>query len=244
MSTRTCNLTDMEYPAETATTAAVAARVKQLRKNARLSGAALAERMAELGFRWNQSTVAKLEAGRRRAITVDELKALAVVLDIPLVWLMADPKSETPVPIARGIEVDPWTALLWMIGEDRLPNIPWRLDGEWSEAVTALRIVRQVANDLANYHLNAMISMEDDVRDTQHQHILIGLRSHLDQLLAKQYPLPPLPDDVRRRARELRVSLPPEDRTADDAEEHGHLVQFTVVPRRDHPLRQQPTQEA
>lgn len=84
------------------------------------SGPALATAMNGQGIPWNRTTVAKLETGRRESITVQELLALARVLEVPPVWLLVDAKAGTPVPIAEGVEVDPWAALLWLTGTQPL----------------------------------------------------------------------------------------------------------------------------
>lgn len=76
--------------------------------------------MNEQGIPWNRTTVAKLETGRRESISVRELLALAVVLDVPPVWLLADPKQDGLVAIAEGLEVEPWSALLWLTGTQPL----------------------------------------------------------------------------------------------------------------------------
>lgn len=54
-------------------------RMCELRKERRLSGAAVARRMTELGIPWDRNTVAKLETGRR-SLSIDELLALATAL--------------------------------------------------------------------------------------------------------------------------------------------------------------------
>lgn len=64
-------------------TAVIATRVRALRRVLGLSGAQLAERLSRHGIHWNRSTAAKLETGRREAISVQELLALADVLGVP-----------------------------------------------------------------------------------------------------------------------------------------------------------------
>jgi transcriptional regulator with XRE-family HTH domain len=143
----------MEYQAETATTTAVVMRVKHLRKAARLSGAELASGMARLGFRWNQSTVAKLEAGRRRSVSVDELLALAEVLNVPITALLVDERAERTRPTG-GREYMPADVLLWLTADRALPGtpdydrmlIPQNIvqdSGPWAVAARPARYARQ-----------------------------------------------------------------------------------------------------
>jgi len=57
-----------------------AANLKAVREARGMSQTALAERMSGLGHRWHQSTVTKIEAGRR-AVRIGEARDLATILD-------------------------------------------------------------------------------------------------------------------------------------------------------------------
>jgi transcriptional regulator with XRE-family HTH domain len=59
------------------------ARLRELRRGARMSQAFLAERMTERGFHWHQTTVHRIESGRQEA-TFKEVAALAEIFAIPL----------------------------------------------------------------------------------------------------------------------------------------------------------------
>jgi len=74
----------------------IAERVAAIRRYLGLTQDALAEEMRALGIDWQRVVVAKLESGRRSFITVDELLALCVVLEISPVDLLvpADAKEE------------------------------------------------------------------------------------------------------------------------------------------------------
>src|SRR5947209_12072172 len=64
-------------------------RIKTVRQARGLSGAAIGQRMAALGFAWDRNTIAKIEGGHRATLNVDELLGLARVLDVsPLVLLL------------------------------------------------------------------------------------------------------------------------------------------------------------
>lgn len=57
-----------------------AANLKSAREDRGVSQVALAQHMADRGHRWHQSTVFKVEAGRR-AVRIGEAKDLAAILD-------------------------------------------------------------------------------------------------------------------------------------------------------------------
>ncbi|MGH3783029.1 MAG: helix-turn-helix domain-containing protein [Pseudonocardiaceae bacterium] len=197
-------------------TAGIARRVRALRTEARLSGPGLATAMNGQGIPWNRTTVAKLETGRRESISVAELLALAVVLGVPPAWLLVDPKAGTPVPVAEGIEVDPWTALLWLTGSQPLEEPA----GEaWASAQGALRPLVALAKLLESYRLIQRVCAGDVVvssdpaesrRDWEdaEARTLQSIANQLGQFRALDLPAPQVPADVRKRAAELNIELP------------------------------------
>lgn len=203
-------------------TAVIAERVKTLRGQARLSGPALAGAMNERGIPWNRTTVAKLETGRRETVTVQELLALAAVLAVPPVWLLADPKAGTPVPIAEGVEVDPWTALMWMTGSQPLDGSG---EGAWASAHKALHQLNILASLVEQYRLfRRMIEMGvitdvGEVAETRsvvrngEMEVLREIGDHLGQFRALQLSIPPMPEDIRKHAAQLGIELPGQDVT-------------------------------
>jgi transcriptional regulator with XRE-family HTH domain len=68
-------------------------RLRRLREEAGITQAQLAERMTCQGFSMHQTTIAKIEANQR-PVTVNEAVMLAVILDIPMPWLLADPELD------------------------------------------------------------------------------------------------------------------------------------------------------
>jgi transcriptional regulator with XRE-family HTH domain len=101
----------------------VRARVKELRGRNGWSGAELGERLSALGVPWNRSVVANFESGRRPAVSVQELLALALVLDVApinlLVPLYSEPYRVTPEGTDPQNSVDVWS---WLRGEQPLPG--------------------------------------------------------------------------------------------------------------------------
>lgn len=102
---------------------AVRARVKELRGRKGWSGADLGEQLSKLGVPWNRSVVANFESGRRPAVSVQELLALALVLDVApvnlLVPLHSEPYQVTPKGTDPQNALDVWS---WMRGERPLPG--------------------------------------------------------------------------------------------------------------------------
>ena len=205
----------MEYPSETVVTAGVTARVKQLRTSVRLSGAALADGMAKLGFRWNQSTVAKLESGRRRSISVDELLALAQVLGIPPVLLLADPRHDGPIPIFEGL--DAWEMLMWLIGSG-IGSDPRSSDA--TSLIWCGRVVAEAAGAIGSTPLDAYRpgtqvrgdALSSDGRwlgtlDDLHRRHLETIAAALERIEELGAPAPQLPPHVLKRAADLGVEL-------------------------------------
>jgi transcriptional regulator with XRE-family HTH domain len=211
-------------PTAEAITAVIAERVRSIRDSAGMSQSALAGKVAELGIPWKRSTVVNLETrapdsrGRgagRDVVTVQELLALAVALDVPPVWLLADPKSEEPVAVAVGgereIKLVPWSALLWMIGREPLAEVP---GARYAEARAALVELQRVAQTLSSIRAVEEVRagghglLEGGDRRAEDERLLQALQRPLELLAKWGYPAPPLPADVLHRAQELNIDLP------------------------------------
>ncbi|MER7459211.1 helix-turn-helix domain-containing protein [Micromonospora sp. NPDC126480] len=70
-------------------------RVKQLRKARGWSAQRLADEMAKVGVPWERMIVTKLENGRRAGVSVEEMLALAYVLDVAPVHLLIPPVASS-----------------------------------------------------------------------------------------------------------------------------------------------------
>lgn len=216
-------------------TAVIADRVRSLRERTGMSQAELAERMTALGTPWKRATVVNLEkrgtlstkrgpAAGRDSITAQELLTLAVVFDVPPVWLLADPESAAPVPIAEGVELNPWTALLWMTGQQPLTDRP---DSAWNLAAMPLSVAYEAATLIERFHElcrhrdrvtlftpdESTADADQRRRDTDKsdEPLLRRLAKCLESLRDWKLPLPPVPKDVVTRAAELGVELPGQD---------------------------------
>lgn len=97
----------------------VARRVKELRGKRRLTGAQLAERMTEAGIRCDRSIVANLEGGRRHTVSVAELLALALVLNVAPVHLLVDPDDgEAGYQVTPAVTAGRASVRAWIRGND------------------------------------------------------------------------------------------------------------------------------
>ena len=159
----------------------------------------------------------KLETGKRGSVSAGELFALALVFDVPLPWLLVDPEAGTAVPIAKGVEVDPWTALWWLVGKRPLTDPP---GPTWDTAAAPIRQACQVASLVERFgqvrtHRENVAALLPDGRDAdralederQERRILEDLTRPLRALVRLGFSPPPLPDELVKRAVELDVEL-------------------------------------
>jgi transcriptional regulator with XRE-family HTH domain len=93
-------VTQTDWPARIAAT--VASQVRLYRRERKLSGQKLVDKMAELGLKFPRSVLANLETGRRETITVAEL-----------------------IILARALEVAPLELLIPAGGAEMLPGVLW-----------------------------------------------------------------------------------------------------------------------
>jgi transcriptional regulator with XRE-family HTH domain len=104
-----------------------AVRLKQVREWHRLSQAALSRKLEEAGHTIHPSRVKKLETGRARP-TVEDLLALALVLDVSPLFLVVPPLGGQPEPPLGGRlrvgkeSLQAPDARAWWRGEKPLPG--------------------------------------------------------------------------------------------------------------------------
>src|SRR5690606_33005957 len=103
----------------------IAVNLARLRRQRGLSLRQLAQRLAEVGRPMNVDAVNRIEMHKRQ-VTVPELLALAVVLDVsPMTLLM--PSEREPVQLTPAVRTGWRTGWLWAVGE--LPLTAERVDG-------------------------------------------------------------------------------------------------------------------
>lgn len=116
-------------------TASIARQVKALRTRQGITAEQLAERMRAVGVPFDKTVLANLETGRRRFVTVQELLALAYVLDVAPVHLVVPTQAGVfqVVPAPRELDdgqadvVDRAEVRRWIAGEQPLPETDLQL---------------------------------------------------------------------------------------------------------------------
>jgi transcriptional regulator with XRE-family HTH domain len=103
-------------------TAVLIANIKRLRRKRGLTAQQLSERLIELGVNIGRVGVAKMEGGNRRSISIEELFAMALALNVsPLTLLVPEAEDEhveiTPTTTVTSSEVG-----LWVAGDNPLSN--------------------------------------------------------------------------------------------------------------------------
>lgn len=204
----------------------VAEQVFLLRKRAGLTQEQLAVKCEKAG--WPSLTygvIGSIETGRprekggprTREVSVDELIGLGVALDVPPVLLLTPPSAQQ-VELQPGMSVDPWAALLWLIGRhgNGLPT------GErWeaaSKQVTAALAMVDVAETIKKsrekVYLDSLSSdpaaraRSREEADTADRDRLAYLGYLIHQFRKWKVTPPSVPAHVVERATELGVDLP------------------------------------
>ncbi|MGQ0479711.1 MAG: helix-turn-helix domain-containing protein [Pseudonocardia sp.] len=195
-------------------TRVIAQRVQTLRTAAGLSGSALAKRMSGSGVKWTRTTVAKFETFQRASITVQELLALSLALQVPPVMLLADPRRSDDFPITDERHVSGWEALLWLVGREEI-----RLDSDdlrtsnFTDARKVIRAGLQIIDSTDEIVGANRFIVSDDETGVKEWDLLDGMalrriRFALRTLIEAGAPLPDLDPAVFDRARALGVALP------------------------------------
>lgn len=137
-----------------------AAEIRRLRKEQGLSAQKVADRTSELGQTVSRTTVADIENGRRKYISVVELLLLAAALNTTPVALLY------PGPYAEGVEVEVLPnapviaseAAQWFGGN--LPNPP-----AWADTDTYETNMRDISSAFADRQRQLMKQL-DDIKQT------------------------------------------------------------------------------
>ena len=102
----------------------IAARMKELRKRHGWTAEQLAEKLTAVGIKWDRSIVSNVETGRRASITVEEMMALAMVLDTSPVHMMVPLEDRRAIgdtyAVTKATKTVPSLARRWVRGQMRL----------------------------------------------------------------------------------------------------------------------------
>jgi transcriptional regulator with XRE-family HTH domain len=101
-------MTQTDWPGRIAAT--VASQVRRYRRERKVSGQKLCEKMSELGLDFPRSVLANLETGRRETVTVAELIVLAKALEVAPLELLIPAGGVEMLP---GVTWSPQDAAQW-----------------------------------------------------------------------------------------------------------------------------------
>ena len=145
---------------------------------------------------------------------MQELLALAWALDVPPVLLVADPRRDDPVPVVEGVELDPWSALLWMTGAGTVTGPPGRSSVEM-DLIAEGRVVSEMAYNLRKRVTRVTAGGTDEAmnraNDDLHWRYLETMRIALENIKEMGTTVPRVGPHVLKRAAELGVDLPGQD---------------------------------
>jgi transcriptional regulator with XRE-family HTH domain len=99
----------------------IAERVKKLRVDRGLSAQRLADELNKVGIPWERMVVTKLENGRRASVSVEELWALAYVLDVAPIDLVQI-QQDGFVSITPDLAIPADEARAWARGDEPAPG--------------------------------------------------------------------------------------------------------------------------
>ncbi len=124
----------------------VAANIKRWRVQRGLDQQALADRLGQLGWQVDRTTITRIEHGERK-VTVDDLGMLAAALNVPLTVMLIpvfDGGDVTLTPSGRTNAVNRWWLFEWMIGNEPLPGPIEAFGGEWQTGAEPLWLYERV----------------------------------------------------------------------------------------------------
>lgn len=89
-------MTQTDWPGRIAAT--IASQVRQYRRERKISGQKLVDKMSELGLEFPRSVLANLESGRRATVSVAELIIFAKALEVAPLDLLIPPGGVEMLP--------------------------------------------------------------------------------------------------------------------------------------------------
>lgn len=115
----------------------ISAEVRRLRTERKLSAQKLADRTSELGHTVTRATIAELETGRRKYISLTELILLAAALEVPVVDLVYPGSANTEIEILPNVRVPKVDAVASFSGSRQLDS---KLVAMLDATTTALKL--------------------------------------------------------------------------------------------------------
>jgi len=114
---------EQQRTADASTLSAVAsANIRRFRVGANLNQVELGERVAALGVPMNRSVVANIESGRRTSLSIEELAAFAIVLNVAPVNLLLPADVDASVSVAPAVVDTALNVRSWICGSRALES--------------------------------------------------------------------------------------------------------------------------
>lgn len=98
----------------------LARQMKEVRTRRGWTQQDLADRLQDLGLNVDQSTIARIEKGQIKRVTLDDALAIAAALGVQPVQLMVPMKADNRVALAPNLIVEPSLARRWIRGQRTL----------------------------------------------------------------------------------------------------------------------------
>jgi transcriptional regulator with XRE-family HTH domain len=164
----------------------------------------LATRMTDLGYEVSQPVIGRMESDEGRNISIADLFAVSIALDVAPIELLSASFAPEDVPIVGEVKAPPRATLDWIRGEIPLVDIVNEelfFDSVASDRKKALRQIRGlwVLRGLLNDYEES--SMRDDVEVAENALTVLIDEAQMQKRQLEQNPALWTADRQRRRAR-------------------------------------------
>lgn len=194
-------------------TAGIARQIRRYREGKGWSLQQLADECTQLGHPTLDTALANMESGQQGSIAAHELVAIAAALKIPPVMLLFPGLAYESVEALPGVAAPAQSAAQWFSGEEPLMMFEdtdigrvaaFDLDDyeEWISASEPLRLIRRHQQIVHDWERKRRLFDTTGKSEAETEQILSEFSLAIDDLLERL-------SDVRRRMREVGMTLPP-----------------------------------
>lgn len=199
----------------------IASRVEAVRERRGYSLRELSRRLDEVGHSMDATALMRLERGERR-ITIDDLLAVALALDVPPVALFVPIDTGEAVRVTADMTMDPLQLLLWVSGEGPPEADYMDAYGDLAQAQEAARPFvlwrdmlrhQEEARDAYQGMRAAHVLEDEDVYRREHRRFVEHLRAIAEAgrlMVADGITPPPLDGDWLNAMDDLGLDYPEE----------------------------------
>jgi transcriptional regulator with XRE-family HTH domain len=198
-------------------------RVKEIRKRRGWTAAQLAARLAAVGAdQLTEAALANIETGRRRNgqrrrdVTIDEILALAYVLNVPPVLLFTPVGTEDTLAITPAIDMTAWDALPWVSGQRPPPaSATGEQRREWHAMAQPITAYRDLDSSLD------VLERSGPAPDQINLDMIPFVASAINHLAASGLPVPALPPVVAEQVRQSGLLRHPVELPTTEEDDNG-----------------------